>query len=199
MPHSAWCAASSVSGAASPYGRIWRSMPASRVPALGRATKNPVWSVFGVQSRARRTVAGSAGGRHGEARRAERRRTWGAEAAATAMRGDRQPGDGVAGAAADRATAIRMARRRQELHAPTPCRHEKTRRRPGIPGRHRVAWACFLRWYEPDQVRRVCGLATLSAHSRSPEAVFSCRHRSTGLDQSPLVPTVAAARRRRRR
>ena len=30
--------------------------------------------------------------------------------------------------------------------------------RPGDPGRqHRVAWACFLRWYEPDQVRRVCG------------------------------------------
>src|SRR6185503_20535702 len=36
------------------------------------------------------------------------------------------------------------------------------------------AWACFLRRYEPDQVPRVCGLATLSARRRSPEAVFSC-------------------------
>ena len=33
--------------------------------------------------------------------------------------------------------------------------------------------ACFLRWYEPDQVRRVCGgCHTLSAE-RSPEAFFS--------------------------
>jgi glyoxylase-like metal-dependent hydrolase (beta-lactamase superfamily II) len=40
--------------------------------------------------------------------------------------------------------------------------------------------ACFLRRYEPDQVRRVCGLvATLSAHTRSPEAVFSWSDRST--------------------
>jgi hypothetical protein len=53
----------------------------------------------------------------------------------------------------------------------------------------RVAWACFLRWYEPDQVRRVCGRATLSARSRSPEAVFSC----------PLTLAPTAARRRRRR
>src|ERR1044071_3053104 len=33
--------------------------------------------------------------------------------------------------------------------------------------------ACFLRRYEPDQVPRVCGRATLSARRRSPEAVFS--------------------------
>src|SRR5687767_5335182 len=37
----------------------------------------------------------------------------------------------------------------------------------------RRAWACFLRRYEPDQVPRVCGRATLSARVRSPEAVFA--------------------------
>src|SRR5688500_20194766 len=42
----------------------------------------------------------------------------------------------------------------------------------------RRAWACFLRRYEPDQVPRVCGLATLSALLRSPEAVFNWRHRT---------------------
>src|SRR5437773_208227 len=48
-------------------------------------------------------------------------------------------------------------------------------RRPPLGERRVRAWACFLRRYEPDQVPRVCGLATLSARRRSPEAVFSCR------------------------
>src|SRR4029079_1611848 len=58
IPHSAWCAASSVSGAAVAYGRIFRSIPASRYQPSWRATKKPGWSVFGVQSSARRTVDG---------------------------------------------------------------------------------------------------------------------------------------------
>src|SRR5258708_22704840 len=62
IPHSAWWAASRFSGASVPYGRIWRSIAASRYQPFARATKNPVWSVFGVQSRARRTVVGFAGG-----------------------------------------------------------------------------------------------------------------------------------------
>src|SRR5439155_14739091 len=47
-------------------------------------------------------------------------------------------------------------------------------RRPPSGERRIRAWACFLRRYEPDQVPRVCGRATLSARRRSPEAVFSC-------------------------
>src|SRR4051794_36985796 len=48
----------SVSGAAVAYGRIWRSIPASWYQPWWRATKNPVWSVFGVQSSASLTRAG---------------------------------------------------------------------------------------------------------------------------------------------
>ena len=55
IPHSAWPAAMSASGVALEYGRIWRSTPASRYQSFASATKNPVWLVFGVQSRARRT------------------------------------------------------------------------------------------------------------------------------------------------
>ena len=51
----------------------------------------------------------------------------------------------------------------------------RRRRSPGWENGGRRAWACFLRRYEPDQVPRVCGRATLSARRRSPEAVFSCR------------------------
>jgi hypothetical protein len=58
IPHSAWWAASSVSGVAVAYGRIWSLIPASSYQPFARATKKPVWSVFGVQSRARRTVEG---------------------------------------------------------------------------------------------------------------------------------------------
>src|SRR5438105_10931382 len=48
------------------------------------------------------------------------------------------------------------------------------------------SWACFLRRYEPDQVPRVCGLATLSARVRSPEAVFSCDRWYLRLAQLPI-------------
>jgi hypothetical protein len=44
------------------YGRIWSLMPASAYQPSWSATKNAVWSVLGVQSRARRTVAGLATG-----------------------------------------------------------------------------------------------------------------------------------------
>ena len=41
--------------------------------------------------------------------------------------------------------------------------------------------ACFLRWYEPDQVPRVCGRTTLSALVALPGGeLFNCRNRSTG-------------------
>ncbi len=47
----------------------------------------------------------------------------------------------------------------------------------------RASWidvACFLRRYEPDQVRRVCGVATLSARRALPGGgVRLCRKRST--------------------
>lgn len=33
--------------------------------------------------------------------------------------------------------------------------------------------ACFLRWYDPDQVQRVCGCCHTLSASRSPEAVLS--------------------------
>ena len=58
MPQSAWWAASRVSGAVSVYGRILRLIPFAAYQPSWRATKNPVWLVFGVQSRANRTVAG---------------------------------------------------------------------------------------------------------------------------------------------
>src|SRR4029078_9285401 len=57
IPHSAWWAARRVSGVAVAYGRIWRSIPAARYQPSWRATKIPVWSVFGVQSSAKRTFA----------------------------------------------------------------------------------------------------------------------------------------------
>ena len=51
--------------------------------------------------------------------------------------------------------------------------------------------ACFLRRYEPDQVRRVCGVSPHSQRARrSPEAVFGCAVKPS---------TLASARRRRRR
>ena len=68
MPHSAWCAASSVSGVALAYGRISRSIAASSYQPFARATKKPVWLVFGVQSSARRTLAGSGGALGGRRR-----------------------------------------------------------------------------------------------------------------------------------
>src|SRR6478752_1557394 len=67
IPHSAWWAAIRVSGVAVAYGRICRSIPASPYQPSCRATKNPVWSVFGVQSRARRTVVGAPAKGVGEA------------------------------------------------------------------------------------------------------------------------------------
>src|SRR5438552_12515753 len=56
MPQSAWPAARRVSGAVWLYGITLRLMPAAVYQPLARATKNPVWSVFGVQSSASRTV-----------------------------------------------------------------------------------------------------------------------------------------------
>ena len=67
IPHSAWWAARSVSGASVAYGRILNSMPAWSYQPFARATKKPVWSVFGVQSSARRTVARGPVGRLGDA------------------------------------------------------------------------------------------------------------------------------------
>src|SRR3989304_3687282 len=50
----------------------------------------------------------------------------------------------------------------------------RQKRRPPEEDGIELERACFLRRYEPDQVRRVCGWATLSAPWRSPEAIFSC-------------------------
>src|SRR3954463_1259696 len=60
IPHSAWCAPSSVSGVVLLYGRTRSVIAASRYQPSCWATKNPGWSVFGVQSSASRTVAGCA-------------------------------------------------------------------------------------------------------------------------------------------
>ena len=69
---------------------------------------------------------------------------------------------------------------------------------PGSGTAIRVVRACFLRWYEPDQVRRVCGRATLSARSRSPEAVFSCRPSLSPGRPSTRRPSLPSTRARRR-
>ena len=196
MPHSAWCAASSVSGVALAYGRTWRSIAASSYQPFARATKKPVWLVFGVQSSASRTLAGSCGALGATL-----------SGAAEDAVGLPAPPDGdwlwPPPQAATNSDATMMAAIGVRMFTLTrvlgegrrlPAGYEK--RRPGIRATSSQE-SCFLRWYEPDQVLRVCGRATLSAHTRSPEAVFSCPRSYHSGRRTPAW--TAATRRSRRR
>ena len=83
--------------------------------------------------------------------------------------------------------AVRADRRHDR-----PTSDASTRRRPRRRGRRDRCWACFLRRYEPDQVPRVCGLPTLSALERSPEADLRFAPEST--PRRCLAPVGASVR-----
>ena len=165
-------------------------MPASRVPALRAGRRRTRCGRCSASSRGRagRSPGGAAARRRRGRADADGRRAGREDAGAARRR--RGGGRPAAAAVVEHATSDDDEEDDGVLHADSILAEDRDAA-PGNRDGDRVAWACFLRWYEPDQVRRVCGLATLSALSRSPEAVFSCGDRSTdptrsrGADRSP--------------
>src|SRR5262245_38470152 len=151
-------------------------MPASSYQPFAFATKKPVWSVLGVQSRARRTVVFVTAADGAEDDGAT---DGGAEsgADASALGGGVGVGPPLPTHPATMDAAAMIATRALKVFTLTRipcCVPENAKRRPGFRAASSRR-ACFLRWYEPDQVPRVCGLATLSALTRSPEANLQLR------------------------
>ena len=159
IPHSAWWAARSVSGVALAYGSTWRSTSCRRVPALGPRDVEP--RVVRVRGPVQRK-ANCRGWRLGPRGLASRDRTWD-----TGRRHERD----------DQKDCC-------DLHIDSmKTRNAAPEFRDGIETRT----ACFLRWYEPDQVRRVCGFGhTLSARGAPRRRIFNCEHRSTRAGSSEI-------------
>ena len=181
IPHSACPAAISASGVVVAYGRISRSIPASVYQPFASATKNPVWFVFGVQSRASRTLAagpaGLEGAADGEGDAVGRARWCGRGAADVAA--------GLAAAGQRRAAAIEQRWWRSGTcdNAVSRCRGRRHRfdRPASFAGTSRIRFGGSV------------AVATLSAPTRSPEADLRFVAASHGVpDGRPTLRDVGA-------
>ena len=176
MPHSAWPAAMSVSGAASPYGRIWRSIAGVAVPALRAGRRRTRCGRCSASSRGRGGPcrgAGESGVGEAAAGRRPRRDRRRCRPSRGATAGDESDGLAVAPRRAGAATSERDGDREDGAHGrrmtSTWIGTSASRRdaAPGIPGRRRVEVGLL-----PSLVRARSGSAGLwPSHTLSASAL----------------------------
>ena len=198
MPHSAWWAASSVSGVAVAYGRISRSIAGLVVPALGPRRRRSRCGWCSASSRGR-------GGRLAGLWRGARR-----EAAGGGGGRRRVPRSGGRSAVGPHAPRRREQRRDEQAARRIGCfthgyssafRRLDTKRRPGIRDGVRVGGPASFAGTNQIRFRG----SVVGPHSqrtrRSPEAVFGCAESVVPAQalRSPCSYNRCARRPRRRR